>query len=664
MIVRNESSVITRCLDAALPAIDAVSICDTGSTDDTVAIVEAWLQRTGIPGRVHHHRFLDFGRSRTRCVRSAQRTIRALGWKPSDAYLLFLDADMVLQVGPTFSREALDADVYRVMQRCGSLDYPNVRLMKARVRGRFIGATHEYFSFPDGSVERSLPALSIDDRHDGGHRSDKFQRDRRLLERELQRDPGNTRALFYLAETYRGLRDLPRALALYRKRSEAGGWEEEAWYAQYVVGQLLHEAGRPRQAFRALARALRRDPKRHEPYALLASVLRGCGHHTWACRLARRGLAMGMPEDRHLFLDRGLYEWGFLRELSISAFYTGARQEGLEANERLLLGRGSPPHITSLAVQNSAFYAQPLPHAVHVPLAPALPPGFAPCNPSLVRTDTGYLVNCRTVSYQITPDQRYFTGEPDGVFRTRNMLMRFDRAFVLLDQPEVTAALAPLRWHPVQGLEDARLFEHKGRTGFLCTTTDLHPAGAIRVSLCRLTPSGDVDHHRPLTGHGDERAQKNWLPFVIGDELFAIYSYEPLVVLRVDGDEGRVAVAVNRTQGRSFQDWRGSAGPIDLPARLGGGRLVLVHAVSSRPLRRYTHRFLRLEDDWRVTHASRPFYFRQLGIEFGCGMCLAHGDDDLLITFGVEDREAWVCRVPLDGVQKMLMDLPDWPPAR
>jgi len=664
MIVRNESSVITRCLDAARPAIDAVSVCDTGSTDDTIAIIEAWLQRTGLPGHIHRHRFLDFGRSRTRCIRAAQRTIRALGWKPSAAYLLFLDADMVLQVGETFTRDALDADVYRVMQRCGSLEYPNVRLMKAGVRGRFIGATHEYFSTPAGSSEQSLSSLSIDDRHDGGHRSDKFERDRRLLERELRRDPGNTRTLFYLAETYRGLRDLPKALALYRRRSEAGGWEEEAWYAHYVAGQLLHEAGRPRQAFHTLAGALRRDPRRHEPYAHIAGVLRTQGHHTWACRMARRGLQLGMPSDRTLFLDRGLYDWGFLRELSISAYYTGERAEGLDASERLLLGRGAPRDVTSSAMQNAVFYAAPLPNAVHVALTPALPPEFVPCNPSVLRTESGYLVNCRAVSYRINPDQLYIASEPDGVLRSRNILMRYDRTFTLLGETEVQASMAPLRWQPVQGLEDARVFSRDGQTGFLCTTTNLHPAGPIRLSLCHVTGSGEVNHHRPLSGYGDSRAQKNWLPFVEGGELFAIYGYEPLVVVKIDEDTGTVEAVVERPQGRPFEDWRGSAGPIDIPADLGGGRLVLVHMVSWRARRHYLHRFVRLDDDWRITQVSRPFYFRHLGIEFGCGMCLAHGEADVLITFGVEDREAWLCRVPLSEVCRALVDLPDWPPAR
>ena len=142
--MRNEARVIERCLDAARPAIDALTICDTGSTDNTVAHVRSWLRRTGMPGRVHQHPFVDFAHNRTQSMRSAHETVQALGWDPAEAYLLFLDADMLLEVGGEFRRDRLSADVYRVVQRNGALRYPNVRLVRATVAGCFVGATHEY----------------------------------------------------------------------------------------------------------------------------------------------------------------------------------------------------------------------------------------------------------------------------------------------------------------------------------------------------------------------------------------------------------------------------------------------------------------------------------------------------------------------------------------
>lgn len=660
MIVRDEAAVIERCLGAARQAIDAVSICDTGSADDTVARIHGWLARAGIPGRVYHDPFVNFAVSRTRSLERAAETIRGLGWNPAESYLLLLDADMVLEVGDDFRREALVDDVYTVVQQNGALRYLNVRLVRSSVAGRFVGATHEYFDSPPGASMGTLRSLSIDDRNDGGSRADKYLRDRRLLEDELARDPANQRAMFYLAQTYRGMGDLPKSLVWYRRRAEAGGWNEEAWYAQYSIGLLFVDAGDQRAAFRAFAAALRRDPRRPEPYFHLASLLRARRHMRWATSLARAGVSIGMPADRSLFIDRDIVNWGLARELSIAAFTTPHHDEGLDANERLALGRGAPPDLSWLASQNALFYLEPLASSGHVAIRPSLPAPFLPCNPSILRTDDGYWLNCRGVSYQIDAAQSYTAREPDGILRTRNVLMRLDRTLKLIDEREIAAEIPPIRPSVVQGLEDCRLFRTGTRVGMTCTTHQFHPADYVRMSVVTLSDSGEFAHHVPVTGYHDELTQKNWLPFADPDsnDLLAIYSYEPFVVVRIDPETGRCVPFVERPQGRNFDLFRGSAGPIDLPDALGGGRLVIVHHVSYQHIRCYLHRFLQVDAGWRVVAASRPFFFRKLGIEFAAGACWSH-DGDLLITFGVNDAEAWLCKVPVATIKAMLRALPD-----
>jgi tetratricopeptide (TPR) repeat protein len=663
MIVRNEARVIERCLDAARPVIDAVTICDTGSTDDTIPIARRWLKRAGIPGRLLRQPFVDFAHNRTRALRSAVANVKHLQWDPALSYLLFLDADMELRVAGDFRRDALTAAAYRLLQRNGSLRYPNVRLVRADVPGHYVGATHEYLALPGGTDQPLLESLAIDDRNDGGSRADKYARDRRLLEAELALDPKNLRALFYLAQTYRGLGEFSKALVCYRKRAEAGGWSEEAWYALYTVGLMLLEAGADRAARRTFIAALRRDPRRPEPYFHLACLTRGRKHYVWSARFARAGLAIGVPADRSLFVDLDVCHWGFLRELSVSGYHAGLRDQALEANELMTLGIAAPPEVAATALDNSAYHARPLAHATYAPIAPVLPEPFRPCNPSILRTADGYLLNCRTVSYRITEHQQFVPTEPDGILRTRNVLLHLDRELRAVDETELAAAIPPLRAERVQGLEDCRLFATASDVGFTCSTVDLHPAGPVRMSVVTLEDAGRVRRHRPLQGYGDDRWQKNWLPFVddrAPGELRAIYGYEPLVVLRVDPESGACEPVVERKQGRNFDLFRGSAGPVDLPAHAGGGRLVVIHSVAFAGRRYYLHRFLRVDDDWRVTAVSRPFYFRHLGIEFACGACLAH-DGDLLITFGVEDREAWLCRIPLAEVCGLLRPLPDWP---
>ena len=48
MIVKNESRIMERCLNATKSIVDFVSICDTGSTDNTPEIIENWCKENEI----------------------------------------------------------------------------------------------------------------------------------------------------------------------------------------------------------------------------------------------------------------------------------------------------------------------------------------------------------------------------------------------------------------------------------------------------------------------------------------------------------------------------------------------------------------------------------------------------------------------------------------
>lgn len=83
MIVKNESSIIHRCLDQLVGIVDYISICDTGSTDDTPSIVQDWIVKnkkegTIINGKVHHHAWKNFGHNRTLSARAAQSWLVSL----------------------------------------------------------------------------------------------------------------------------------------------------------------------------------------------------------------------------------------------------------------------------------------------------------------------------------------------------------------------------------------------------------------------------------------------------------------------------------------------------------------------------------------------------------------------------------------------------------
>jgi tetratricopeptide (TPR) repeat protein len=666
MIARNEQAIIERCLNAAVSIADAVVICDTGSTDETPRIAARWLAARGVPGRVVHHPWQDFGANRTAAVREAETFVSRLGWPLDRTYWLFLDADHELVVEPGFDRETMTAGAIALRQSGGALSYWNVRLGRASDGWRAVGRTHEYYTSVDAGQPARLDTLWIRDRGDGGCRADKFVRDIALLTAQLAETPDDPRTLFYLAQSYLSVGQPLKALTFFRRRIAAGGWAEEVWYAKLCVGRILAESTATDAALAVLDAAHREDERRAEPLYELARLHRRLGRMDEAIACAERGRAVPAPAHSALFVHTDVQAYGLDLEIARAAAGTAHAERGLAACERLARSRTVPAAVAEEARHLEAGYVAPLAGLSLTALTPKLPAPYRPCNPSIRRTTDGYLVICRAVNYEQSR-LRYRTLDADGIYRTRNVLMRLDRSGIVVDERPLTIDEPPLRADRVQGLEDCRLVAGDDRLRFTCTTTDRHPRQRVHESLCDADATGRVRAHRPLVGAFDDRPQKNWLPFVDNKgRLLAIYGYEPLTIVRISEETGAYAVELATPSPVRAAAWRGSAGPLPWAGRGGTGWLVLVHEVVHRmtdvdadgadPIweRIYFHRFVEYDAGFRLRRLSRPFVFTHLGVEFAGGMTFAHDEDSLVISFGIEDCEAHLGRIARADVDARL----------
>jgi tetratricopeptide (TPR) repeat protein len=345
MIVRDEAGVIGRCLQSVREHIDYWVICDTGSTDGTREIVHESLAE--VPGELHERPWVDFGRNRSELLRMAQGKAD---------YLLLLDADMTVSIHGALA--ALSADSYMVR-----FDEDPEYWLKCLVCGRrgwwYEGSTHEYIATDEPHTTSSLREIVVHHHHDGSSRAQKLSRDRALLERDLRGDMGNSRTVFYLAQTYRDLGEHERALTLYSRRADMGGWEEEVFYSLYQVGVLQVRMGDWPRAVTALIAAWEYRPARIEPLHVLASTLRLRGEYRAACLFAKHGLGSPKPGD-HLFVERWIYEWGLLFEYSIAAYWVGDPHAALRACDRLLDCRRLPDAHRRQTIENREFCLQAL----------------------------------------------------------------------------------------------------------------------------------------------------------------------------------------------------------------------------------------------------------------------------------------------------------------
>ena len=137
MIVKNESAVIERLLDSVIGIIDTYCICDTGSTDDTKGIIERYFASRNMKGRLIDLPFLDFGFNRNYALQAARDLA---------SHVLLLDADMKLEIKPTFNKSNLTEKVYTVRQGNSGFSYSNTRIVRTDVPVTCVGSTHEYYS--------------------------------------------------------------------------------------------------------------------------------------------------------------------------------------------------------------------------------------------------------------------------------------------------------------------------------------------------------------------------------------------------------------------------------------------------------------------------------------------------------------------------------------
>lgn len=350
MIVKDEAPVIGRCLASVRPFIDHWVIVDTGSSDGTQALVQQHL--AGLPGRLHERPWRHFEHNRNEALALARGEIDAADW------VFFIDADETLVLAPGWQRPPLQADAYHLDCHYAGLVYARTALVAARLPWRWEGVVHEALACEPPHRIDGLSGLHVQVAHDGARSRDPdtYRKDAALLEAALREQPEHPRNAFYLAQSLRDAGELARSRDAYRRRATMGGWEEETWHALYQAAVLTERLGEPAADIsQAYLQAYNRRPSRAEPLVQLARWHRERAEHPLALLYARQAAALPRPADL-LFVEDPVYRWQALDELSVSAWYAGARPEGRQAVQRLLALDGLPDAVRSRALANARFY--------------------------------------------------------------------------------------------------------------------------------------------------------------------------------------------------------------------------------------------------------------------------------------------------------------------
>lgn len=653
MIVKNESKIIRRALESVRDYINYWVICDTGSTDETINIIKEVLK--SIPGELHEVPWKNFGYNRNAALKLA---------KNKTDYILLLDADMELIVNDVNFKNYLTHDMYKVRQGFG-FTYFNVRLLRGDIDFEYVGSTHEYLDckLPD-HTSADLNTIKMNDYADGSNRPDKFKRDIELLLGDLKENPSNTRAMFYIAQSYKDLEDYDNAIKWYKKRAESGGWIEEEWYSKYMIGKCYLGLNMGEMAISSFLEAYNKYPKRMEPLYEIVKYYRINSKYELSHMFYKLAKKIPYPSKDTLFISDDIYNYKLAYEYSIIAYYLNHFEDGYKISDSILhSSQDIPDYIRNNVEKNLIFYLNPLKKYIghfdnYQLFVNKTKENHNICNPSIIKHLNDLILNIREVSYDFDIEKNIYTY--DKTIDTYNHLIynpKFESGKVLENDNVLTLDDKNIILNPneyITGFEDLRLISFNNKLYGLCTSIITNLEKNMNEMILFEINENKINNVLRLHGHGDGICQKNWMPFVKNNKINFIYSMDPFVVLEPNMTNGLCSVVVNKKFNYNFSNYRGSSQPIEFD----NGLLFIIHTVlfiDSK--RKYTHRFVHIDNEYKNIKVSPLFYFIKKTIEFVAGMTEMNGK--LLITYGFEDKLAYLASVESNKIRNILKKIDD-----
>jgi len=221
LIVRNEESVLARCLDSVKGA-DEIIIVDTGSVDKTKEIASLYTNK------IFDFQWCDdFAKARN--FAKAQCT---------GDWILSIDADEFLEDDGVDKLKILLEDYYDCVAKVKMFSSGNPftapRFFKNVPEIYWVGAIHE---LPNVATQNIFD-VQITYTSSPSHQYDP-DRNLRILKKEYLENPSNTRSMYYLAREYCYRNDYTKAIEIFDKYLSLATWLPERADA-YFMKALCH----------------------------------------------------------------------------------------------------------------------------------------------------------------------------------------------------------------------------------------------------------------------------------------------------------------------------------------------------------------------------------------------------------------------------------------
>jgi len=639
MIVKNESNTITRLFDSIHSFIDCYCICDTGSTDDTVNIIEKYFENKNIPGKVVHEPFINFAHNRNIALQSCVQM--------SD-YVLLMDADMVLEIND-FDKKTLSSDSYFLLQGSDNFYYNNLRIIKNNGLYKYIGVTHEYVNTPSNSVSRYLAKnqLFIRDIGDGGSKTNKFERDIQLLTKGIEDESENReRYHFYLANSYYDLHKNEEAIETYRKRITFKGYDHEVWYSYYRIGLAYQRMGEIEKAVYAWLEGYNYLPMRVENIYEIVKHYRICGQQKTSLHFYNMAIDLlkkiGNNKDSYLFLSNDIYTHKLEYEYSIIASWVGVKNINPEAVT--ILNNCNDKGIINNLFTNMKYYKDVLKPIKVIELTNSFThlinntyrhlqsssSCLIPHKDEYNEDTNGYIMNVRYVNYRITENGSY-RGCDDHII-SLNKYVFLNNDFKIIYEKLMDVEFVNRRYI---GIEDIKIYKNK-ESVIQFIGTGFHENNKIGMVTGVYDRSLDKLHGNEITpSFVETECEKNWVHVFYDNDDYIIYKWYPLLLCKevsIGTNTKMLNLVKEMNMPLIFDNVRGSSCGFPFEKEI----WFIVHLVSYESPRHYYHMFVKFDDSMKLLSYSAPFKFEGDPIEYSLSLVVE--EERVIVNYSNWDK--------------------------
>jgi len=336
--------------------------------------------------------------------------------------------------------------------------------------------------------------------------------------------------------------------------------------------------------------------------------------------------------------------------LSIHCYYMNETKAGIRACEKALLD-GTPWGVENNIKSNYIFYMPLLEDIVNPEFfevsIPPYKPKWSLFNPTVLLDNDKYLLLVRSSNYEIV-DGRYVMVDNDNDIQTQYKMITMDSNGRFSDLKSISSPKYEKSNFPADGLEDLRIFTRANKYYVSGTIRNMIPyTNMARIAYCELDiKTGNLGEpiflESPIS---KDRHEKNWMPIIgseSGEFLYQLNESGWTSVIAVEGKD--VSIVSQNKAPAIASGFRGGSQvvPVD------DGHICCIHEVCIVPggARNYYHRFIRLDNRFRITDISIPFFLKhRQDIEFVAGMAFNKKEREYIVTFGIKDRSAWVVKL-------------------